>query len=155
VNVDPTGNPRIYLNNTSDPSGTFSKLQTALGEELADYIMAYRLYGGSSIPTGSKPATTASGDIGSAKSPMQQDLANAGSGGKQWKQIKSLWDLVNSQVTVSVGSGQNKKSVTWPSPLNDAGQQKTLLPTLLDYCTTDLNMDLLPRINVNTAPQTV
>src|SRR5262249_44055547 len=154
--VDSTGNPRININN-QDLNATSDKLQTPLGEDLTDYITAYRLYGGSSLPMGSTPSKTAQTDISSARTQMQQDKANAGSGsgGKKLTKIKSLWDLVNSQVKVTVGSGQNAKSVTWPSPLNDPTQQRDLLPKLLDGCTTDTNMDLTPRVNVNTAPQAV
>src|SRR5207248_8062397 len=46
-NVDSTGTPRIYLNDP-DINSLADKLTTALGEDLANYIIAYRLYGGSS-----------------------------------------------------------------------------------------------------------
>src|SRR5262249_53703595 len=54
-----------------------------------------------------------------------------------------------------VGTGRNQKTVTWPSPLTDPGQQKTLLPQLLDKCTTSQDTDLPARINVATASKTV
>jgi hypothetical protein len=78
------------------------------------------------------------------------------SGGKQkLTNISSLWSLVNSQVSVSTGSGRTAKTVNYPSPLNDPAQQAQLLPTLLDTCTTSKSSDLTARINVNTAWQTV
>ncbi len=42
-----------------------------------------------------------------------------------------------------------------PSPLNDPGQLPTLLPLMLDETTTTMNTDLVPRININTASETV
>jgi hypothetical protein len=58
---------------------------------------------------------------------------------------------VYSQVNVPNGSSTQ----VLPSPLNDPSQLTQLLPTLLDKCTTTQNTDLTPRVNVNTASQTV
>jgi hypothetical protein len=58
-------------------------------------------------------------------------------------------------VSVSTGRDKSAKSVSYPSPLNDPSQQTLYLPILLDSCTTSTASDLTPRINVNTASQTV
>src|SRR4029079_13564855 len=43
-NIDGDGNPRIYLND-KDLNGLYEKLSTAVSPEIADFILAYRLYG--------------------------------------------------------------------------------------------------------------
>jgi type II secretory pathway component PulK len=73
---------------------------------------------------------------------------------KGGSKISSLYSLINSQVTVP-GSGPNTVATVYPSPLNDAGQVATLLPVLLDECTTNQQTTIPGRINVNTAPEAV
>jgi type II secretory pathway component PulK len=46
-NIDSEGNQRIYIND-SDLNGLYNKLNDALGEDMANFIIAYRLYGSSS-----------------------------------------------------------------------------------------------------------
>src|SRR5205807_2358577 len=43
-NIDGDGNPRIYLND-SDLSGLYDKLTAIVDPEVADFILAYKLYG--------------------------------------------------------------------------------------------------------------
>jgi hypothetical protein len=85
---------------------------------------------------------------------MRSDRSTGATKGKMTK-ISSPFDLLNSSVSVTTGSGRTAQTVTYPSPLNDPGQVAQLLPLLLDKTTTTLNTDLPPRINVNTAPQAV
>jgi type II secretory pathway component PulK len=44
LNVDSNGNPRIFIND-SDLQTLYSNLQNAVGDDLANYIIAYRQYG--------------------------------------------------------------------------------------------------------------
>ncbi|MFO0879276.1 MAG: type II secretion system protein GspK [Gemmataceae bacterium] len=156
VNVDPDGKPRIYLNN-SDLSTTYTRLQAAVGEEVATYIAAARLYGTSAVSSSSSSSTSksssASQDIGAAKAKIQEDVGNAGT--KKLRKISSIWDLVSSQVSVTVGTGRQQKRITYPSPMNDVASQRELFPKVWQYCTTSNQMDLTPRLNINTAPQAV
>ncbi len=59
LNVDSQGNPRIYVNDP-DLQGLYQKLTTALSADLANYIIAYRMYGPAqqqqSTPGGTAPA---------------------------------------------------------------------------------------------------
>jgi len=174
-NSDAQGNARIYIND-ADVNGMGEKLTTALGQDLANYIIAYRLYGPASAAppvgaiTASKggaatpmaapaPAPTMSftplsgSDNTAVQGQLRTDRGSAKS--KKPQKISTLFDLVGSKVSVTTGSGRTAKTITLPSPLNDPGQLKTLLPLLLDKTTTTLNSDLAPRINVNTASQTV
>jgi hypothetical protein len=65
LNVDSTGQPRIYVND-SDLTTLLDKLTTALGEDLANFIIAYRMYGpstqgssgGSSSGSSSQPGSS-------------------------------------------------------------------------------------------------
>src|SRR5262249_21726799 len=43
-NVDSTGQPRVYIND-QDLNSLYDKLNTAVGGDLTNYIMAYRTYG--------------------------------------------------------------------------------------------------------------
>jgi hypothetical protein len=77
------------------------------------------------------------------------------SGKKPGTPISSLYTLITATVSVTTGTGRNQKTITLPSPLADPSQVRTLLPMVLDKCTTTKDADLAPRININTAPQAV
>jgi hypothetical protein len=161
-NVDSTGQPRVYINGT-DLNSLQSQLSAAqLDTNLVNFILAARLYGTTSpapaAPGGGavrvvKTPPPSSADMQAVMSKMQTDLGSGNT--RNLKAISSLFGLVTGSVQVTVGTGRNMKTVTWPSPLNDPAQQKTLLPPLLDKCTTSQSTDLPPRINVATASQTV
>jgi hypothetical protein len=168
-NVDSTGQPRVYINN-NDLSGLQSALGAAqLDQTLINFILAARLYGATAPATGggmgmgmgggrtTRTPAPSNADMAAVMAKLQSDLANSGSGNSNAKPkaISSLFSLVNSTVSVTVGTGQNQKTVTWPSPMTDPGQQKTLLPQLLDKCTTSQSTDLPARINVATASAAV
>jgi type II secretory pathway component PulK len=155
-NLDSTGNARVYIND-QDLNNLTSNLNTALGStDLVNFIVAYRMYGGSTVSnTGGAKAATSSGNLAAATAQINTDRSNATSSGRKLNNIQSLWDLVNAQVTVTIGSGRNATTQVVPSPLNDLGMQKQLLPLLLDKCTTSQKTDLPARININTAPVTV
>jgi hypothetical protein len=64
---------------------------------------------------------------------------------------------VNTRITLpkAAGAANNAPAVTVDSPLNDPNTQATLLPALLEYTTAKTGYEIVPRINVNTAPQEV
>jgi type II secretory pathway component PulK len=179
-NLDSQGNPKIYVN-SSDLNSLYNQLSAVLGQDLATYIVLYRQYGGSAVSKsagstasnkgttnnsskGSTPSTpsakgaaaptvtAAASTTGNVKSLSRNTLNLTQS--KSGSKISSLYDLINSQVTVP-GSGPNTASTVYPSPLNDAGQLASLLPPLLDECTTSKSTSIPGRINVNTAPEAV
>ncbi len=180
-NTDVNGAARIYLNDT-DIDTLANNLTPVLGQDMANYIVAYRLYGAASTaktgpggpgvtpagvggaPAAASPAggmtpfkPLSAGDADTVRTQLQTARApTSGSGGhKELKKIDSIFDLVNSSVNVPSGSGPNAKTISLPSPLNDPGQLPTLLPLVLDQTTTAMNTDLTPRININTASETV
>ncbi|MFO0930339.1 MAG: type II secretion system protein GspK [Gemmataceae bacterium] len=176
--------PRISLMD-SDLTSLQQQLVTALGEDMAQYIIAYRLYGGSSSGSGgsggssgarSGGSTTSTGTLAEAQAKIAEDLGKGGAGkGK----IKSLWDLVDATVQITLpqqqqaqpqapagrgGRGRTQpqqpqqRTYTLQSPLKETSRRPELLPKLLDLCTVrapDSVADLTPRININTAPQAV
>jgi DNA uptake protein ComE-like DNA-binding protein len=177
-NADAQGNARIYLNN-SDLNALYQQLEPVVGADLANYIIAYRTYGSSTpaaatvtpgqkgvtvngqpVPSGAagpaQGATTKLNDqdADDVNTTLQSVKTNPNSKG-QAKPLASVYNLINSSVSITVGSGNQQRTVTLQSPLNDPGQQKTLLPLLLDGTTTLQGNDLPPRININTASQTV
>ncbi len=177
-NADALGNARVYLND-QDINALNEKLTTAVGPDLANYIIAYRLYGSAApvtkiaisltgkgltvdgvstmrvtIAASSKYSAPQGKDADDVNAQIQTTKANPRSQGSL-KPISSVYSLINSSVSVPVGTGNTQRTVTLQSPLNDVGRQKTLLPLLLDKTTTSKATDLPPRINVNTASQTV
>lgn len=173
ANVSSTSTPpyqaRVYINDKS-----ITTLQTNLAtafangagnsQDLINFIVAYRMYGpAASAGGGAKGGATpykplSSGDKQAATAQLSADVtkaATSSSGGGKLTAISSLYSLINATVSVKTGSGKNAKTITLVSPLRDPSQQVTLLPMLLDFCTTSQNPDLTPRINVNTASEAV
>jgi type II secretory pathway component PulK len=197
INVDSSGNPRIYVN-SQDLDTLYTNLNTALGQDLANYILAYRLYGpatppsgsggqggssggagssstgstgkpgggGSSTPSASTGRTSAGGAAGGSNSmpgasggasapPARLARSNLGNFRQGRPQsISSVYALINSQVAIP-GATPQAQPTYYPSPLNDPGTLKQLLPILLDEVTTSRAAELPARVNVNTAPQAV
>ncbi len=149
--------PRIYVN-SSDLNTLNTNLQSVLGQDLANFIIMYRLYG--PAQTGTSRATTSSSSDRS-RALQQVNTALQNSQQMRLQPISSLFDLVNSDVDVTIpASSPQQQSVTvrYPSPLKDAGTLRQLLPILLDKVTTvrSANSSEIPaRVNVNTAPRAV
>jgi DNA uptake protein ComE-like DNA-binding protein len=157
-NMTNAGLGRIYLN---DPS--LQTLQTnltpVLGSQLTNFILAYRLYGASSTGGGGSGASANSNQqlSGSDQNTLQSTITAAVSNPNTKPQgtITSLFSLITAKVQVQTGSGRTAKTITYASPLSYPGQSTTLLPLLLDNCTTSQKQTLTPRININTAGETV
>jgi len=94
-NVDSTGAPRIFVNG-SDLQGLYNQLSTTLSQDLATYIVAYRMYGPAATPSGPSGAAgsgasggTSGGNNSSPNSgkpttpasPMKPTTPSAGGGG--------------------------------------------------------------------------
>ena len=201
-NVDSQGNPRIYVNG-SDLNSLYQQLGTALSQDMANYILAYRLYGpaqtqqgtggqtsGSSpssnvnsnmnsnnaspnppstTPVKSVTPSTGTGRTAAGGAGMATGAATGGGGGQggaltrnalgdfsqgQPKRIASLFELINSQVSIP-STTPNTPATLYPSPLNDPSSLETLLPQLLDKVTTVRGTKIPARINVATAPSAV
>lgn len=181
-NIDKNGNARIYVND-SDLSALYDKLSTALGEEMANFIIAYRIHGQTQQQSTTTTATVAttpaapaasSGTTGARVTVViattQTSNASATRTGtltrdilgdltsQQGQSLSSLYALVNTDVTISTPSqqpGGQPTSTRYVSPLNDSAKLQELLPLVLDQLTTMQDAEIPARINVNTAQRAV
>jgi len=166
-NIDSEGNPRVYIN-TRNTLGLYQKLIDTVGQDMANYLLAYRKFGPArpvvvtpqpARPGQQAPAMRPQQRIQPAEIRRQEDLQLiSGVGGNPGQSIPSLFALINTEVKLPAIDPRNPRSPERivSCPLNDVGQQRDLLPKLLDkLTTTDPNQDLPARINVNTAPQVV
>jgi type II secretory pathway component PulK len=142
-NADSNGNQRIYVNG-QDLNGLYQSLQSAVGPNLAVYIVAYRMYG----PAAAGGTASAGANLSLAA------LGNLSSASGRLRSISSLFELVNTSVSLP-GNNPRQPPTRYPSPLNDQGTLRQLLPQLLDKVSTSQNAVLPGRINVNTAPRAV
>ena len=155
INISSSGTQRIYLNN-ADLTTLYDQLNTAIGSDMATYIMATKLYTPSAVSTssgGSQSTSTPSAITSAVQTAMNTAISN----GQYGSQIASIMDLIGTQVSVpqTGTNGQNAPPIVVPSPLNDSSQLQTLLPLLMDQTTVKQAVELVPRININTAPLNV
>src|SRR5262249_17134975 len=166
-NVDSDGNPRLYIN-TRNTRTLYQKLTDAVGQDMANYLLAYRKYGpAQAVVVAAQPARPRQPPRPALRPQQriqpseirQEDLQLiSGLAGNPGQSIPSLFALINTEVKLPPTDQRNPRSPerVVACPLNDVGQQRDLLPKLLDkLTTTEPNLDLPARINVNTAPQAV
>ncbi|MBL8798422.1 MAG: general secretion pathway protein GspK [Planctomycetia bacterium] len=175
-NIDAQGQARVYIND-QDLNGLYEKLNTAVGPDLANFIVAYRIYGSASGSSGSGSSGGSSktgggsskGGGGSSRGGSSKGGSSKGGGGASGgrltrdmidfqrgrpRAIGSLFELINTSVSIP-SSDPEQPAKSFPSPLNDRGAQRQLLPKLLDMVTTVRDAELPGRVNINTAPRDV
>jgi type II secretory pathway component PulK len=154
-NVDADGAARVNLNGT-DLNQLKTDLSTAIDEDTAYLILAFRLFGSSSGSGGGKGANTQVGTLAQLKSVVDASLE---SGAQPRQNVSSVFALVNARITIQIPNPNPQGqpiSVQVSSPLqNDVGLQREILPKLLDKTTTQQGSELPARVNVNTAPRAV
>ena len=195
LNIDAEGQPRIYVN-SNNLQELLTQLTNAVGADLANYIIAYRIYGPATQDSGgsSRSGGSGRGSGGGQRSGGQGAGGGPGSGGGQGsggqrsgggqggssgrgaggggrggtqlsrnnldlsrggqRRISSLYELINSRVSIPSNDPQGQPTI-YPSPLNDAGTRRQLLPLLLDKVTTLRDAEIPGRVNINTAPRAV
>jgi type II secretory pathway component PulK len=172
LNVSMDGTTRIYLNG-DDLATLYDQLKGAVGTDLATYIVASKLLNPQPIPqamgtissssdgktiaitiTGAPAGNTVAGTTDQLAAVLQDKIAQTSSSGQR---IKSLTSLMNTQITLPPDpmAPPNTPSVVVASPLNDPAQQGDLLAKLFDKTTVRQAIEMVPRINVNTAPREV
>jgi type II secretory pathway component PulK len=161
LNVDNEGNARINLNGR-DLKKVYTDLKTAVGEELAAYLIAYRLYDlPSSMPT-NPPTPITTGSIADLVNKVEQDM-NGNQTPRAKRTVSSILVLIGAKINVTTqvqvmlnGKQSTQQVITQFSfPVTDAASAKELLPIVLDKTTTSADAELPGRINVNTAPKAV
>jgi type II secretory pathway component PulK len=183
-NIDSQGNARVWVNDPDLNNLATNLSSTSVDPNLANYIIAYRMYGPAGtmsvstvlVRTAPTPPTRGTGmaatDRTTVMTQVQSDRSRGGpsggggagggsggaggrggggGGGGRQNNINSLFSLINTSVNVPSGN----RTIAYPSPLNDPSQLPQMLPALLDCCTTSNSPELNPRININTASQTV
>lgn len=151
-NVDNYGEARINLMD-QDYLAVLGGLDEAFPDnlEVQTFVLAYRLYGGQTPEEGAA----------APPAPTEDDLSLVqlkvlGDWGRQRRsRMRSPWDMVNKNVTVSIRVGQQTKEIVLPCPFSDPVVARELMPVLFDRFTTRKSADLTPRINVATASQVV
>lgn len=179
LNVDMSGTVRIYLNG-DDLETLFKQLQQAVGDEMAAYILASKVFTPARAQTTSLTGTVAlSGGNGGTMSftingggnqqgqrpkvaatteqlltAVQAQIAATGTSGKR---IRSLLDLTNTQIALPrpPGTPNDVPDYVAYSPLLDPTKLNQMLPDLLNKLTTRQAVEMVPRINVNSAPREV
>lgn len=193
LNVDMSGTARIYLNG-DDLDTLYKQLQGAVGDDLAAYIVASKVFtaakvsgstGGSSGGGASGSVTTNTSTSGGTTTVTVTVNGTGGTGGSGQSQRQTvtattdqLYAAVQAKIAVSGSSGTRVRSltdlmgtkITLPrapdakptdpdlvaySPLSDPARLNDLLPKLLDKTTVRQAIEMVPRINVNTAPREV
>ncbi len=176
LNVDMAGVARVYLNG-DDIETMYKQLELAVGADLATYIVASKVFnpqrntpttvtgtinGGGNVTltltmTGpnAKPTVTASTE--QLYAAVQAQVALTASSGKR---IRSTLDLMDTKITLprAPGTPRDAPDVVAYSPLSSSAGPETLGPMLallLDKTTTRQAVEMVPRINVNTAPREV
>lgn len=175
-NTSVDGTPRVYLNER-DLSKLQSDLNEVLPSELADYVIAYKIYGGD---RSSDPAEL--GDLGDLGGQISSQISRT----RRPRRLRSVLDLIDTRVRIrpqqssgggggggggrdNAGGGRDQQrggqnnaqpappppDLIFESPLrsDDPDTLREALPLLMDYCSTQRESRLLPRVNVNTAPE--
>lgn len=182
LNVDSTGVLRENINESEDLVGLHERLTARVGAELADFILAAKMFSASRLQTtatylvdgtdlsGSGNSGTVKLTITTTATPLPNNAVLGGPGdlsaavaaalqdgsGKNRRRIKSLVDLSTYRVTLPrpQNASSSDPTIVVDSPL--AGNRFTeLFGPLMDKTTTTTNVELTPRINVNTAPREV
>lgn len=157
-NCDPYGNPLMWINNP-DLQQLYNAISVDIDDNLAKFILLYRMYGGTPIQksTLGAVAALAGGSSGSGtQGNLSQYVVQYGQPSTNGN-ITSFFQLVNSQVKNVPGKDSSGKSttLTYTSPLyNNLSYQRQVLPMLFQYCTLynpQQYPELPARINVNTA----
>jgi type II secretory pathway component PulK len=147
ANVASDGTPRVNVNG-KDLKQLYSDLQTAVGNDLAAYVLAYRIYG----PTTDTPANATAGSASDLATLVQKATDGGTANAKQ--SVSSLLALIGTKVVIP-SQQRDQPSAVYPFPANDPGKAADLLPKLLDKATTKADKLLPGKVNVNTAPQAV
>ncbi len=178
LNVDMAGTVRTYLNG-DNLTNLAQQLINSLGnDDLVTYILAAKLLNVTKTDAnGNLPGTPVSGTMTTGNGgaiaitftmqPAQKPVrpaspdelkaavaARAATTFTGGKRIRSLMDLVYTRITIKAATNDEPEVVAY-SPLLNPDTRAALLATLMDKTTVKQAVELVPRINVNTAPREV
>jgi len=164
-NLDPEGLPRIDVNDSS-LEDLYDQLAEALGEDQAQFIVAFRMYGpvveeednsgGATRTLGNQQTNQ---QLQQAASAVAQTLASGGDvepvikGGLEVSrgasfEFESLYELIDAEVTGEVDGRDETLTSPWST---NSGSLTADLALLFDYVSTSAEPYIEGRINVNQA----
>jgi len=170
VNVDSSGILRIWING-DDIIGIYQALlNSGLDADMAAYIVAVKIFGTNNLVTVSedgqiRPKSKGKGagagmgkqtqavyvpaDAEQLITAVETRLAAIATSGRA---ISSVMDLIGTGVILQRNTQTNPpQNLVYFSPLNDPARRAELLPVLLDKIATREAVEMIPRLNVNTA----
>ncbi|MBA2225481.1 MAG: type II secretion system protein GspK [Thermogemmata sp.] len=170
VNVDSSGILRIWING-DDIVGIYQALlNSGLDADMAAYIVAVKIFGSNNLLRVTDDGQIQSQNKGMGRgmgmgkqqqevyvpvgaedliSAVEARLATIATSGRA---INSVLDLINTGIVLQRNSRSNPpQSLVYFSPLNDPARRAELLPVLLDKISTREAVEMIPRLNVNTA----
>ncbi len=134
-NTNAMGEPRIYLNG-DDLQLLHDDLSAALSEDVANFIVAYRLYGAADENANGEETSAGSLDLDLTQEPKTQ--------------ITQVLQLIGAKVLIE-NRGEEASLVESPFP-DDPGSMATYFPQLMDNCTVNESQSIPGRLNINQAP---
>ncbi|HEX4611107.1 MAG TPA: hypothetical protein VH092_23150 [Urbifossiella sp.] len=154
INLNSQGVLRINVNDSDDLPTTYQNLSAVLPQELADFIMAYKLFTTAQVDPTMTMSSTTSGGADQVSQAVQTALSGAPTNKNR---VTSLCDLMTAQVTLPADptAPAGTMPTVVPSPLLDQSKAASMLAALLDNTTTLKNVELPPRVNVNSAGREV
>jgi type II secretory pathway component PulK len=157
LNVDADGSLRINVNESENLPDLYQRLAGRLPQDLADFILAYKMF---SVQTGTTSGRTTTATSTVAGGPEELNAAvtlTLDTLPVNKNPIKTLLDLVTARVTLPAvpGAAPNTPRVVVTSPLADPARFAELFGLLTDRTTTTTTIEMVPRVNVNTAPREV
>lgn len=152
INVDAQGQLRTNVNEADDLPGLYQKLNGRLPQELIDFIMAYKMFGLATTQQGG--TTTVAGGPAELNTAVTATLETLP---LNRRRITNFLDLVTARVTLPAipGAPPGTPRIVVSSPLADPEKFASMFGELLDKATTTTNVELVPRINLNTASREV
>ncbi len=157
VTADANGLLKVFINGDEVGPIYDALLASGIDEEMAAYIMAAKLFGTTRLDENGNPTgRNASQKVDPAGldqliQAVEDKVANATNAGRA---LNSIIDLKDTRVTLPKAAGQ-QNSTAYYSPLNNPERLSALLPVLLSRVSTKDAVEMVPRLNVNTAPQEV
>src|SRR5262245_17963706 len=109
-NIDSMGNPRLYIN-TRNTITLYEKLTEAVGQDMANYILAYRRFGPAQ-QVAAAPGRPAPPQVQINPSEIQRSDLQLISGliGNPGRSIPSLFSLINTQVQLPSADRSNPRA---------------------------------------------
>jgi type II secretory pathway component PulK len=154
INVDSTEQPRFNINEP-DIQILASNLYSLVGQEVADYILYFRISGTS------QAAGSGGNNVRVAPASALRTLVETAINNQQKlnRKLSSVLTVYGTQIQLPAtpappGMPAPPPTVV-PCPLNDPAVLKQVLPLLMDRASTSANYELPPRVNVNNASREV